>query len=71
VGGTTGLTMNPRSRNSLASACGSGVINPKIGDGGSGGKSLFPDGKGGPKVFGNRSTEGEVEASRGPSRLYR
>ena len=68
VGGTTGLTMKPLSRNSLDSACGSGVINPKIGDGGSDGRSLFPDGNGGPKVFGSRRTNGEVDASNGSSR---
>lgn len=46
VGGTTGLTMNPRSRKYFDKACGSDVINPKIGVGGFRSKWSMPSGKG-------------------------
>jgi len=71
VGGTTGRTIKPRSRNSFDRACGSGVIRPRIGEAGSESKFFSPVGNGRPNVFGRRRTLGEVDARSGVKRSWR
>ncbi len=64
VGGTTGRTMNPRSRRNAESAWGVGVSSPTIGAGGLGSSPTAP-GNGTGVASGKRRRDGGVRASNG------